>query len=41
MFEKKLNDIFVKNGMDIAVVQTGQDYIRPLLNLFKKRESRL
>jgi uncharacterized protein (DUF58 family) len=41
IFEKKMNDIFVKNGIDIAIIQTGQDYIRPLLNLFKKRESRL
>jgi uncharacterized protein (DUF58 family) len=40
MFEKRLNDIFIKNGIDIALIQTGQDYIRPLLNLFKKRESR-
>lgn len=40
VFEKKLSEIFTRNGIDVAVVNTGQDYIKPLLGLFKKRGSR-
>lgn len=38
--ERKINDIFIKNGIDSSVFYTGGDYIRPLMNLFKMREIR-
>ncbi len=38
--ESKLNEIFLKSGVDAAKVKTDQDYVKPLINLFKKRESR-
>ena len=40
IFERKLNEIFIKNGVDLTEIQTGSDYIKPLIGLFKKRESR-
>ena len=33
-------DIFIKAGVDIVNINTADDYIKPLINLFKKRESR-
>jgi uncharacterized protein (DUF58 family) len=38
--ETELNDVFVRSGVDAVHVYTDQDYVRPLLNLFKKRGSR-
>ena len=38
-FEKKLRDIFLKSRLDTAIIFTNQDYIKPLLTLFKKRSS--
>lgn len=38
--EKQLNDIFIKTGTDEVKIDTSQDYVRPLITLFKKRESR-
>jgi len=38
--DKYLNDIFRKSGIDMAKINTSEDYIKPLINLFKKRESR-
>ena len=38
--EKLLHDIFVKSRMDVATVNTDEDFIKPLIKLFKKRESR-
>ena len=38
--DKYLNDIFRKSGIDVAKINTNEDYIKPLINLFKKRESR-
>jgi len=35
-----LNDTFIRSGVDVVRVRTDQDYIRPLMNLFKKREAR-
>jgi len=35
-----LNDTFLRSGVDVARISTDQDYIKPLLNLFKKRGSR-
>ncbi len=35
-----LDKIFGRYGVDVAKVYTGEDYVKPLINLFKKRESR-
>lgn len=35
-----VNDLFLRSGVDVARIRTDQDYVRPLVNLFKKRESR-
>jgi len=35
-----LNDTFLRSGIDVARIRTDQDYIKPLMNLFKKREAR-
>ena len=35
-----LDTIFGRYGVDMAKVYTGKDYVKPLMNLFKKRESR-
>ena len=38
--EKYLDDLFIKSGVDVVKVRTDQDYVKPLVNLFKKREAR-
>jgi uncharacterized protein (DUF58 family) len=38
--EKYLSDVFVKSGTDEVKINTNQDYVKPLMNLFKKRENR-
>jgi hypothetical protein len=38
--EDQLNEIFLKSGVDATKIKTNQDYVKPLINLFKKRESR-
>jgi len=38
--EKFLNDTFLKSGTDEVKINTNQDYVKPLMSLFKKRESR-
>lgn len=38
--ELKLKDIFNKSGVDTTSISTSESYIRPLMNLFKKRESK-
>jgi uncharacterized protein (DUF58 family) len=38
--EKYLNDVFAHSGVDAAHITTDQDYVRPLLNLFKQRGAR-
>jgi uncharacterized protein (DUF58 family) len=38
--ELRLKDIFNKSGVDTASISTSESYVRPLINLFKKRESR-
>ncbi|MBP6978776.1 MAG: DUF58 domain-containing protein [Bacteroidales bacterium] len=38
--EQHLNCIFKRNGIDYVIVRTDQDYIKPLLNLFRQREAR-
>ncbi|HPE86541.1 MAG: DUF58 domain-containing protein [Bacteroidia bacterium] len=42
-FEKKhrtADGIFIRNGIDSAVLTTHSDYVKPLMLLFRKRESR-
>jgi len=34
---KELEDLFSKNGVDNVNLETGKDYVRVLINLFKKR----
>lgn len=36
----RLNQIFIRSGVDVAKFYTGQDYVKPLLGLFKAREFR-
>ncbi|MCC7050779.1 MAG: DUF58 domain-containing protein [Bacteroidia bacterium] len=36
----KVIDWFKKSGVDLATVQTNQSYVKPLMNLFKRREGR-
>ena len=35
-----LDKIFARFGVDMVKVYTGKDYVKPLMNLFKKREGR-
>ncbi len=37
---RQLDVLFSKTGVDMVKVYTGQDYVQPLMNMFKKRESR-
>lgn len=32
-----LTDMFTRNGIDLVSVSTGEDYVKPLMNLFKNR----
>jgi uncharacterized protein (DUF58 family) len=36
----ELQRMFNRSGLDNAVVYTGQDYVKPLMSMFAKRESR-
>ncbi len=36
--EERVNDLLKKSGVDAVSIRTDQDYVRPLMNLFKKRE---
>ena len=38
--EKFLHLTFKKLGIDNASIHTGQDYVKPLMGLFKRREAR-
>lgn len=38
--ETRLKDIFNRSGVDSATIDTSGSYVRPLMNLFKKRESK-
>ncbi len=38
--DQHLNQLFKRLGIDSATIPTGEDYVRPLVNLFKVRESR-
>jgi uncharacterized protein (DUF58 family) len=33
-----LNETFLKSGVDVVRIRTDQDYVKPLINLFKKRK---
>ncbi len=37
---QQLEQAFRRSGVDVARMRTGQDYVKPLINLFKARESR-
>jgi len=36
--ENRLKEIFTKSGVDTASIGTSESYVKPLMNLFKKRE---
>jgi len=38
-FDKQLKDLFMKCGVDYISLQTDQDYVKPLIQLFKKRRT--
>ncbi len=38
--EAQVKENFKKSGVDMAEVKTGQDYVKPLVAMFKKREAR-
>lgn len=38
--DKKLDNLFARSGVDVAKIRTDQDYVKPLINLFKRREAR-
>ncbi|MFH1159752.1 MAG: DUF58 domain-containing protein [bacterium] len=38
--QEYLDDLFLRSGVDAARIRTDQDYVKPLINLFKKREAR-
>ncbi len=38
--QKNLKTVFTKNKIDVVNIQTGQDYIVPLMNFFKQRGKR-
>ena len=35
-----LNRLFTMQGIDNTLIYTDEDYVKPLMQLFKKRESR-
>lgn len=39
-FTHKVHDIVKKSGVDLAEISTGEDYVVPLMKMFKKREGR-
>src|SRR6185436_4744529 len=38
--DKELSNLFARSGVDYVNISTEQNYVQPLMNLFKKRESR-
>jgi hypothetical protein len=36
-YDKSLNELFVKTGVDAVSINTAEDYVRPLIRLFKSR----
>ncbi len=39
-YNLKIKDTFLKSGIDSAELQTGDDYVKPLMQLFNKRKLR-
>ena len=39
--DKSLKTLFAKSGIDDVVIRTDQDYVPPLVKMFKRRESRV
>jgi hypothetical protein len=35
-----LNDTFRRSGVDVVKIRTDQDYVKPLIGLFRKRSAR-
>ena len=40
-FENELRDRFNRSGVDFTKIATNESYVRPLMHLFKRRESRM
>ncbi len=38
--ELQQDEVFLKSGVDVAKIKTGEDYVKPLTNLFQKRGPR-
>lgn len=38
--DARLKEIFLRSGIDSTTISTSESYIKPLMNLFKKRESK-
>jgi len=38
---ERIRKTCLKTGTDFSVIQTGQDYVRPLIQLFRQREKRM
>ncbi len=34
---QKQKEVFNKSGVDYATINTDEDYVKPLINIFKKR----
>ncbi|TVR73269.1 MAG: DUF58 domain-containing protein [Marinilabiliales bacterium] len=37
MHDKWLSELFARNGIDAVKISTSEDYVKPLINLFKRR----
>jgi len=35
--QSSLNELFLRSGVDNVMIRTDEDYVKPLINLFKKR----
>ena len=38
--QETVNDLFLRSGVDVAKIRTDQDYVKPLVSMFKKRGAR-
>jgi uncharacterized protein (DUF58 family) len=38
--QETVNDLFLRSGVDVARIRTDQDYVKPLVSLFKRRGAR-
>jgi uncharacterized protein (DUF58 family) len=39
-YQDRIKNTFSRSGVDFTTISTGQSYVQPLMNLFKKRETR-